>query len=184
MKLRALVAGLAAFAVVGLAYAADIKSGPQPGESVTPFHPYNVFNSENADMCGKDNCIVCQYGAKPVALVFARKPSPAVASLVKKMDAEVAKAGQEKMGAAVIFLSAEDNIKQSVAQMQEKSGVKNVCLAVDGPKGPEKYKIAPEAEVTVILYKKHQVQANHAFEAFDVKSVEKIAAELPKILEN
>lgn len=182
MTIRKIVASLAVLACVGLVMAGEVKSGPQVGQGVGAFHPFNVFNAEATDLCGKENCIVCQYGSKPVALVFARNTGKPVAELVKKLDAAVAKAGQEKMGAAVIFLSSEDNIKDTVATMQKEIGVKNVSLAVDGPKGPEAYKVSKDADVTVIIYNKKKVLANHAFDKFDDASVEKVAGSLSKVL--
>lgn len=180
---RKFIASLALVACVGLVMAADIKSGPQVGQGVGAFHPFNVFNAEDKELCMKENCIVCQYGSKPVALVFARNTDKPVAELVKKLDGAVAKAGgTEKMGAAVIFLSTEDNIKQTVAKMQTEAGIKNVSLAVDGPVGPEAYKINKNADVTVIIYKKKKVLANHAFDKFDDACVEKVAGTLAKVM--
>lgn len=182
MTIRKIVASLAVLACIGLVMAGEVKSGPQVGQSVGAFHPFNVFNAESTDLCGKENCIVCQYGSKPVALVFARNTSKPVAELVKKLDASVAKAGQEKMGAAVIFLSSEDNIKESVTNMHKEIGTKNVSLAVDGPKGPEAYKVSKEADVTVILYKNKKVVANHSFDKFDDEGVEKAVGSLSKLM--
>jgi Fe-S oxidoreductase len=184
MKIRTLFATLAAFACLGVVMAGDLKSGPQVGQGITPFHPHNVFNAELPEKNGKDNCIVCQYGTKPAVLVFARNTGNDVVEMMKKLDAEVGKVGQEKMGAAVIFLSAEDNIKETAKQLIEKAGVKNVCVAVDGPEGPKGYQIAKDADVTVILYKKHKVVANHAFEKFCSACAEKVVADLPKVAAN
>jgi hypothetical protein len=183
IMVRKIVASLALVACVGLVMAGEIKSGPQVGQGVGAFHPFNVFNAESSDLCMKENCIVCQYGSKPVALVFARNTGKPVAELVKKLDGAVAKAGQEKMGAAVIFLSTEDNIKQTVSKMQTEAGIKNVSLAVDGPAGPESYKINKDAEVTVIVYAKKKVLANHAFDKFDDACVEKVCGALAKSIE-
>jgi lysophospholipid acyltransferase (LPLAT)-like uncharacterized protein len=180
--IRKIVASFAVLACLGLAMAGEVKSGPQAGQGVGAFHPYNVFNAESSELCGKENCIVCQYGSKPVALVFARSTSKPVSELIKKLDATVAKAGQEKMGAAVIFLSSEDNIKEAVAAMQKDTGVKNVSLAVDGPKGPEAYKVSKDADVTVIIYNKKKVLANHSFDKFDSAAVEKVAGSISKHL--
>lgn len=180
---RKLVASLALVACVGFVMAGDVKSGPEVGKGVGAFHPFNVFNAESSELCNKENCIVCQYGTKPVALVFARNTTKPVVELVKKLDAAVAKSGQDKAGAAVIFLSSEDNIKEKVAKMQTEAGVKNVSLAVDGPAGPEAYKINKDAEVTVIIYKKKKVLANHAFDKFDDACVEKVAGSLAKNME-
>ena len=182
MTIRKIVASFAVLACIGLVMAGEVKSGPQVGQNVGAFHPFNVFNAESSELCGKENCIVCQYGSKPVALVFARSTSKSVAELVKKLDATVAKAGQEKMGAAVIFLSSEDNIKDSVSNMQKDAGVKNVSLAVDGPKGPEAYKVSKDADVTVILYNKKKVVANHSFDKFDSEGVEKVAGSLSRLM--
>lgn len=182
MMIRKIVASLAVLACLGLVMAGEVKSGPQVGQGVGAFHPHNVFNAETPELCGKENCIVCQYGSKPVALVFSRNTGKPVAELIKKLDATVAKAGQEKMGAAVIFLSSEDNIKETVASMQKEVGNKNVSLAVDGPKGPEAYKVSPDADVTVIIYKNKKVLANHSFDKFDAKSVETVAGSISKHL--
>ena len=40
--------------------------------------------------------------------------------------------------------------------------LKHVLVAVDGPAGPDNYKLGKDAEVTVLLYKNHKVVANFA----------------------
>jgi hypothetical protein len=107
-----------------------------------------------------------------------------VVDMIKKLDAEIGKVGMEKMGGAVFFLSAEDNIKDTAKGIVEKAGLKNCCVAVDGPKGPASYKIAKDADVTVILYKNHKVVVNHAFEKFDSTCIEKVVADFPKVATN
>ena len=104
-------------------------------------------------------------------------------SLVKKLDAEVAKAGKDKMGAAVIFLSDADDMKDKIEKFKETNNVKNVSLALDGSKGPQGYNVAKEAAVTAILYKSKKVKANHAFEKFASSDVETVVKDLSKIME-
>jgi hypothetical protein len=104
-------------------------------------------------------------------------------SLVKKLDAEVAKAGKDKMGAAVIFLSDDEGMKDKIEKFKETNNVKHVSLALDGSKGPEAYKIAKEANVTAILYKGKKVKANHAFDKFGSSDVETVVGDLSKIME-
>ena len=50
--------------------------------------------------------------------------------------------------------------------------------------GPKAWKIAKDADVTVILYSKGKVAVNHAFKKGDFKSgdIEKVVGGLPKIL--
>jgi hypothetical protein len=43
----------------GIAAAADgLKSGPQVGDRIAPFHPLNVFNAEDPAAAGTRNCLV------------------------------------------------------------------------------------------------------------------------------
>ena len=60
MLRRQFVGGsLAALLVCGtVVLASDLKSGPQVGKGVTPFHPLNILNAENPSMNGKQNCLV------------------------------------------------------------------------------------------------------------------------------
>jgi hypothetical protein len=103
--------------------------------------------------------------------------------LVKKLDAEVAKAGKDKMGAAVIFLSDDEGMKDKIEKFKETNNVKHVSLALDGSKGPEAYKIAKEASVTAILYKGKKVKSNLAYEKFGDSDVEAVVKDLSKIME-
>jgi hypothetical protein len=115
--------------------------------------------------------------------VFARKADAALTSLVKKLDAEVAKAGKGKMAAAVIFLSDDDGMKDQIEKFKETNNIKHVSLALDGSKGPEAYKLSKDAYLTAILYKGKKVKVNHAFEKFEGRDVEAIMNDMPKILE-
>src|SRR5438046_2382922 len=79
--------------------AEKLKSGPQPGEILAgPFHPLNV----TGDKAGKKHCLYCENGAKPVAMVFAREVTPALATLIKKIDA-VHDKNKERMGSFVVL---------------------------------------------------------------------------------
>jgi hypothetical protein len=52
-------ASLAVVLLCGYATGADnLKSGPQVGDGVTPFHPINVLNAERPALNGKKNCLV------------------------------------------------------------------------------------------------------------------------------
>jgi hypothetical protein len=166
--------------------AAEFKSGPQVGSKLPgAFHPLNIYNAELSDQSGKKNCLVCQHGVNPVAMVFARKNNDGLAALVKKLDAAVAAHKKEKLGAFVVFLTeGEQGAEDAVKDFMKATGVKNVSLAVDNPAGPKGYDIAKEAEITVVYYTKREIKVNHAYAAgkFDKAAAEKVAAEISKIL--
>jgi hypothetical protein len=117
-------------------------------------------------------------------MVFAREINDPLTSLVKKLDAAVAKHNDCKMGSFVVFCNDEEGLPEKAKDLAEKEKLGKVILTVDNVQGPPSYKIAKDAEVTVVLYTKHQVKANYAFKKGDLKDkdIEKIVADLSKIL--
>lgn len=116
-------------------------------------------------------------------MIFAREINDPLTSLVKQLDAEVAKQGKKNMAAFVIFLSDDSSgMEAKIKEMASAHKLKNVSLAIESPAGPPNYKIAKDAAFTCILYKKHKVLANHAFGKgdFSDKSVEAVTADLSK----
>jgi hypothetical protein len=124
-------------------------------------------------------------GAKPVAVVFARDMSAPVTSLVKKIDAATAKHSKEKMASFAVFLSDEENLEKKLKAFAEKEKVDKCALTIDNPSGPEPYKIAKDADVTVLLYVNKNVKANFAFKKGELNdaAIAKVLKDLPKILE-
>lgn len=173
------VAVVAAFG--SLAVAAEIKSGPQAGEKVPgPFHPLNV----NGESAGEKACLFCKHGESPVAMVFARTPEcEGTQKLIKKLEEVTAANSKAEMGSFVVFLSDSDKTEKSLKKMAEEAKLKNVVLAVDNPAGPEKYGVAKEADLTVVLYTERTSKVNHAFAQGKItdKDIATIVSEVSKI---
>jgi hypothetical protein len=166
--IRKLFASAAAVALMaGFTSAAELKSGPQPGEKVPgPFSPLNV----NGATPGEKQCLVCRNGANPVVMIFARDVSnPAVRKLIKKVDAATAKHSACEMGSFVVVLTDDDTAADKLKKLADKEQLKKLVLSVDNPQGPVKYKIAKDAALTVVLYNKHEVKANHTFKKGELK---------------
>jgi hypothetical protein len=68
--------------------------------------------------------------------------------------------------------------------LAKKEDLKKIVLTIDNPQGPQQYKIAKEADVTVVLYEKQKVKANYAFKKGELheKDVDQIVADVSKIL--
>jgi hypothetical protein len=115
-------------------------------------------------------------------LVFAREINDPLASLAKKLDAEVGKKKSTK--ALIMLLTDSDNGEKQLKEFAEKNGLKNVNLGVDNPTGPPNWKIAKDASVTAIFYKARKIEANHAFGKadFNNKAVETVMGSMPKIV--
>jgi hypothetical protein len=167
--------------------AADpVKSGPQVGETVPgPFHPLNVLNAELPENNGKKACLYCQHGLHPVVMIFTRELNDAVTTLIRKLDPAVAANKDAKLGAVVVVLTADEGAAESkLATLAQTGGVRNVSLAIETYTGPAKYNLAEDAEVTVLLYNRRKVIANHAFRKDELtpQAVETILGELPRLL--
>ena len=174
-----------AFAMLcaGAAFAGEaIKSGLGVGEAPSPFNVKDITGPNK----GTSLCYRCAYGAKPVACVFTREITPEVSALISDIDASVAAHKDKKLSAFVVLLTddADAGAKQ-LAKLAADKKIANVPLTVfDGKAGPEEYKISKDATVTVMMWNKSRVEANHAFAAGKLSADEakKVAAETSKIL--
>ena len=119
--------------------------------------------------------------------VFAREITDNLASLVKQLDETVAKNEDKKMAAFVVLLTDDpDAAEPKLKALAEKHDIKNVPLTIfDGEAGPPSYNISEDAEVTVLLWRRTKVEANHAFGKGEMKpaDVKKIVADTDKILQ-
>jgi hypothetical protein len=117
-------------------------------------------------------------------VIFAREVTDSLTSLVKKIDEATLKNQKDHMGSFVVLLSDEEGLEKKLKELADKEKLKQIVLTIDSPPGPPKYKIAKEADVTVLLYSRHQVKVNYAFRKGELKSedADKIVADLDKIL--
>jgi hypothetical protein len=121
-----------------------------------------------------------------VVNVFARSLSDDLASLVKEVDSFVGKNKSQQASAFVVLLTSDPDASEAkLKEFAKKHNIKNVPLTLfDGESGPPSYKIAKDAEVTVLLWKEREVKANHAFAKGELEKsdVEKVMADTAKIL--
>ena len=88
------------------------------------------------------------------------------------------------MGSFVILLSDDDKMEDKLKDLCKKQDIKKLVLAIDNPQGPPMWKIAKDAEITVMFYAKRTVKKNYAFEKGKMtdQDIEKIVSELKAIL--
>lgn len=118
-------------------------------------------------------------------MIFAREVSDSLTSLVKQLDAETAKHSKDKMGSFVVFLSDDEKLSDKLESLTKKEGIKKTILSIDNPAGPPGYNVAKDADITVVLYNKRVVVANHAFKrgGLNDAAITKIMADVPKIFQ-
>jgi hypothetical protein len=196
-----LVGSLGILLLVGPLGAADEpKSGPQTGASIPgPLQSLNV----TGDRANKFHCLVCQYGLGPAVLIFAReapKEDSPFATLVKKLDAIAQKYADYRVGTSIIILTDTKDaelagLEKQLKELAEKLEIKQLVFSVISTNselkefGPAQenlktYAISPDADLTVLIYRRHKVTANYAFgkDKLTDKDVDAILADVTKIL--
>jgi len=170
----------AAWLIAGPAAGADLESGPAPGKAVPSFTPLNVTGPAAGDFA----CPVRRFGAAPVAAVFARDLTPAVAGLVKKIEAAAVAHRDDRLGGFAVVLSDDPAVEGKLRQLADDERLRHVILARDTQDGPNGYDIDPDAQVTVVLYVRKKVVKTFAFEAgkLDDKAAAKVLAAVREIL--
>ena len=118
--------------------------------------------------------------------IFTRSITDDLTSLVKQIDDQVAQNEDKKMASFVILLSNDPDADEAkLKTLAEKAGIKHVPLTVfDGIAGPPNYKIAEDAEVTVLHWLERKTVVNHAFAKgkLDKEGVKKVVDATAEIL--
>jgi hypothetical protein len=96
-------------------------------------------------------------------MIFAREVTGPLTSLVKKIDAATVNNKSKRMGSFVVFLNDDEKLADQLKTVADKEGLKKCILTIDNPAGPNGYKVAKDADVTVVLYNNRKVKANFAF---------------------
>ena len=144
----ALVCGMAVVA------SAEMASGPQVGDSVGAFTVTKVAGNPDDGF------------PKPVVMVFARTGDEKLAKLLKKIEEEVEEHADDKMMGFVNMIGADaESLKKAAEDFAKKHEITRLAFVVpeDAENGPPDFKIAPDADLTVVCYKEGKVKANHAF---------------------
>jgi hypothetical protein len=117
-------------------------------------------------------------------MIFAREISDPLTSLVKKLDAVTGQHLKADMGSFVVFCSDEPGLDKKLKELAGREKLQHLILSIDNPAGPKAFKVARDADITVVLYQDFKVRANHVFRKGELKDkrIEQILADIPKIL--
>lgn len=183
MKRYSGLAAVCLLAAAGAAWAADaLESGLPVGDKVPAFNVRDITGPN----VGKTLCYRCQYGARPVVTVFTRELTASVKDLVAKIDAKVGENKDKKMAAFVVVLTDDpDAVEPKIKSLAKDSKIANTPLTIiEGAEGPPEYKLAKDAEVTVMMWVESEVKVNQAFAKgkLDKKAVDALVADTKKIL--
>jgi len=117
-------------------------------------------------------------------IVFARSVSDRLAGLLTVCDGAVADRPKDAMRAWMTVLGEKTIGLDELGRWATKAGVKMVPVGVfDDPVGPPSYKLADDADVTVVLFENRKVLANFAFRAgeLDEAAIRQITDQLTRL---
>jgi hypothetical protein len=137
------------------------QSGPQPGQRTGEYASLISTGSER----GQSHCYICDAGAHPSVIVFARSLSDPLAKLVVGLDKARDDYKDVDLLPWVTFLNADQNgFDPLVVAWAKKQGIRNVPLGIfEDVDGPPSYRLNREADVTVLINVKQHVIVNFSF---------------------
>jgi hypothetical protein len=177
MKIAICTASL--FLVLAAVAAEPVKSGPQVGDKVPgPFEPFNVTGTNADEEC----CLYCKFGTDPSVMIFARETSEPLNKLLKQLDQLNIKYKKADLGTCAIFCENGTAMRPALKKLAQKHEFKEIILATLD-EAPKAYAINKEADVTVLVYNKTAVKANHSFRKgeLDDKAIAAIASDVTKM---
>jgi hypothetical protein len=110
--------------------------------------------------------------------------SDTLTSLVKKIDQATADHKDAHMGSFLVLLNDDESMEKRLKELADKEKLDHIVLTLETDKaGPRSWKIARDADVTVILYTHRNVKSNYAFKKGEMKDadVDKIVGDVDKI---
>lgn len=159
-----------------------LRSGLPPGVRPGPYSALVCTGPQR----GQQHCFICETEDRPAVIVFARSLSDSVGKLAHRIDKALTNHKAADLRAWVTFL-AEDHtgMDPKVVAWSKKHAVGTVPLGVfEDVGGPPSYRLARDADVTVLLSVKQRVVVNFAFRAGELTEarIEEVMKALPRIV--
>ena len=156
-----------------------VPVGKRPG-------PYS-FLVATGPQRGQQTCYICEQHetGKPAAVVFAKSLSDPLAKLMAKLES--ARPAKNDLGYKtwLTHTTATADL-DGLAKWAQQKGLKTVPVgAYEDADGPPAYKLAKDADVTVMLFVKERVVANFAYRAGELNddAIDAILKSVPKLFE-
>lgn len=180
---RALWLPLALVLVSGFAAADPCVSGLNSGQRPGPYS----FVLSTGNYRGQPFCFICDTADKPAVILFARTPSEATGKLANQIDKALGDHKAADLRGWVTFLSEDQpKLDPELVRWSQKHSLKTLPVGVfEDSAGPPSYKLAKDADLTVLLFVKRKVVANFAYRAGELndEAIAAIVKTLPKIVD-
>lgn len=157
------------------------KSGPQPGQRPGPYACVQSTGTQR----GQSHCYICETADRPMVIVFVRSLSDPTGKLVAQVDKALAENKAADLRAWVTFLHEDQaGYDAKIIEWGKKHAIRSMPLGIfEDADGPPSYRLARDAEATVLLCVKQKVTANFAFRAGELNDerIAEVMKALPQV---
>ncbi|TWU57793.1 hypothetical protein [Rubripirellula reticaptiva] len=168
------------------AVGSTVSDGLKQGDPIGAFRVTKIGGATDDDVePGDFLCYRCRYGSSPMVMVFARKAGPKSIELATKLDSAIGQHASSKLRGLFTFIGEDAaNLKKVATTFAEQSGVVHVpvVIAEDTQNGPIDYRIAEDADITIVIAQDSQVFTSHVFDA-DAIDVTQVIGDVEKMLQ-
>jgi hypothetical protein len=188
------------------------KSGPQPGTRRKPNFVPGTFQvwMVTGPQAIRYHSVVGEHGLNPVALVFVPDVDPedkVLCDFLKGLDELTVKHPDARFGVATIILNdggfrdalekddadfskrladtarIKDDLEAKLRELAKTLELKKVVFCLDTKTGPKDYELSPDAQITILVYNKHQILQNFTSkDKLTKESADKLLAEIEKLV--
>jgi hypothetical protein len=139
------------------------KSGLPPGVRPGPYSSVVVTGPQR----GQPFCYICDTADKPAVIIFARTLSESAGKLAQKLDKAMATHKTADLrGWMTILHEDQAGLDAKVVEWAKKHAVSTIPIGVfEDVVGPPSYRLARDADVTILLSVKQKVVFNFAYRA-------------------
>jgi hypothetical protein len=140
-------------------YRSGLSVGQRPG-------PYAAVVATGS-LRGEAHCFICETAGRPAVIVFARTLSEPLGKLAHQLSGALNQYKKTELRAWITFLSDDQtSLDPKVVRWGQKHATGTLPLAVfEDLDGPPAYRLAKDADVTILLSTHQRVVANFAFRA-------------------
>jgi hypothetical protein len=168
---------------VSAAVAADVESGPKPGEKITKLKVHSVVGAIE----DKEVDYTEERKGKPTVYVFVQADlfSRPIARYMKELDKVVAALGKDTYVVAVWLTEDKDKTKAYLPLVNKsmKFEATSLTYSLDGKAGPDDWALNDRAHVTTVVVKDGKVIERFAYVSTNDTDVPKVEEVIKKAVE-
>lgn len=150
-------------------------SGPQPGETLSPFSTVGVLGID----AGQPIDFIAEASGKPIVLIFVHDATRPSVGFTRTLSAYTKTRVKDGLVTGIVWLDSDATAAENAVKRMQHALTPGVRLGIspDGQEGPGSYGLNRDVMLTILVGKENKVTANFALVQPSLQ------ADLPKVLQ-